>query len=71
MPIIGVGGIFDAPDAFEKIASGACLIQAYTGFIYKGLTFARDVNFGLAKILKEKGFKDLNEAVGSGVKLQT
>jgi dihydroorotate dehydrogenase len=69
MPIVGVGGIFTAEDAFEKIASGACLIQSYTGFVYQGFTFARDVNFGLAKILKEKGFKDLNEAIGSDVKI--
>lgn len=68
MPIVGVGGIFTAEDAFEKIVSGACLVQAYTGFIYTGITFARDVNFGLARILKEKGFDSLDEAVGSMVK---
>lgn len=65
LPIIGVGGVFTAEDAFEKIASGACLVQAYTGFVYQGFTFARDVNFGLAKILEEKGFENLDEAVGS------
>lgn len=66
LPIIGVGGIFSAEDAFEKIAAGACLLQAYTGFVYQGLTFALDVNLGLAKILQTKGFANLNEAVGSG-----
>jgi dihydroorotate dehydrogenase len=65
IPIIGVGGIFTAEDAFEKIAAGASLLQAYTGFVYCGLTFARDVNFGLARILREKGFRSLDEAVGS------
>jgi dihydroorotate dehydrogenase len=65
LPIVGVGGIFTADDAFEKIAAGACLIQAYTGFVYQGFTFARDVNFGLAKILREKGFKSLDEAIGT------
>lgn len=70
LSIVGVGGIFSAQDAFEKIASGACLIQAYTGFVYQGLTFARDVNSGLAEILKEKGFKKLDEAVGSDIKLE-
>lgn len=68
IPIIGVGGIFTEEDAFEKISAGACLLQAYTGFIYQGFTFARDVNFGLAKILKEKGFKNLDEAIGSSGK---
>lgn len=65
LPIIGVGGVFSAEDAFEKIASGACLIQAYTGFIYQGFSFAKEVNSGLARILKEKGFKDLDQAVGT------
>lgn len=65
LPIIGVGGIFTAEDAFEKIASGASLVQAYTGFIYQGFTFAGNINFGLKKILNEKGFKDLNEAIGT------
>lgn len=68
LPIIGVGGILSPQDAFGKITSGACLLQAYTGFVYQGLTFARDVNYGLAKILEEKGFRSLDEAVGSSVK---
>ena len=65
LPIIGVGGVFTGADAFEKIACGASLVQAYTGFIYQGISFARDVNSELARILKEKGFQDLDEAVGS------
>ena len=68
LPIIGVGGVFSATDAFEKIAAGACLLEAYTGFIYQGITFARELNFGLLKILKEKGYNSLDEAVGSMVK---
>lgn len=68
IPIIGVGGIFTAEDAFEKVCVGASLLQAYTGFIYQGISFAREVNFGLAKILKEKGFNNLDEAVGSNNK---
>lgn len=65
LPIIGVGGIFCAKDAFEKIASGACLLQAYTGFIYHGSSFASEINRGLAAILKERGFANLDEAVGT------
>jgi len=64
LPVVGVGGVFTAADAFEKIAAGACLIQTYTGFVYQGIGFARDVNLGLARILKEKGFKSIDEAVG-------
>ena len=65
LPIIGVGGIFTAEDAFAKIGAGASLIQAYTGFVYGGPSFAKDVNSGLAIILKERGFGSLDEAVGS------
>ena len=67
LPIIGVGGIFSAEDAFAKVAAGASLIQAYTGFIYGGPTFARDVTNGLAVILRERGFENLDQAVGSAV----
>ncbi len=65
LPIIGVGGIFTAEDAFEKIAAGASLIQAYTGFIYRGFGFAREINSGLARILEQKGFANLDEATGT------
>lgn len=65
LPIIGVGGIFTAEDAFEKIAAGASLIQAYTGFVYGGPGFARNINSGLANILKARGFSAINDAVGS------
>lgn len=63
--IIGVGGIFNAADAWEKICAGASLVQLYTGFIYEGLTAARDINEGLADILRREGFHTLDEAVGS------
>jgi len=69
LPIVGVGGIFTPEDAFEKIASGACLLQSYTGFVYQGFTFARDVNFGLARILQEKGFSHLDKAIGTAVNI--
>lgn len=65
MPVIGVGGIFTPEDAFDKIAAGACLLQAYTGFIYSGYSFARGINRGLSRILHNRGFSTLDEAVGS------
>jgi dihydroorotate dehydrogenase len=65
LPIIGVGGIFTAEDAFAKIGAGASLLQGYTGFVYQGISYAYNINIGLAKILKEKGFRHLDEAVGS------
>jgi len=67
LPIIGVGGVFSAEDAFESIAAGASLVQVYTGFIYGGPTFPREICTGLAKILRSRGFHSLDEAVGSGL----
>jgi dihydroorotate dehydrogenase len=67
LPIIGVGGIFTAEEAFTKIAAGASLIQAYTGFVYGGPSFARNINEGLAQIIRERGFGTLDEAVGSAI----
>jgi dihydroorotate dehydrogenase len=64
MTIIGVGGVFTAQDAWEKISAGASLIQLYTGFIYQGIGIARDINDGLAEILNKQGFRTLDEAVG-------
>jgi dihydroorotate dehydrogenase len=64
LPIIGVGGVFTADDAWEKICAGASLIQMYTGFIYEGPSVARRINDGLAEILKREGFQTLDEAVG-------
>ncbi len=65
LPIVGVGGIFSAEDAFAKIAAGASLVQAYTGFVYGGPGFAREISRGLAEIVRAKGFNSLDEAVGS------
>jgi len=64
LPIIGVGGVFTAADAWKTICAGACLIQLYTGFIYEGPSVARRINEGLAEILRREGFGSLDEAVG-------
>jgi len=67
MPIIGVGGIFTAEDAWQMIASGASLVQVYTGFIYEGPSMVAQINDGLRRIISREGFVSLDEAVGSGV----
>jgi dihydroorotate dehydrogenase len=64
MTIIGVGGVFTAEDAWEKISAGASLLQLYTGFIYQGPGVARDINEGLEEILSRQGFRTLDEAGG-------
>ena len=68
MPIIGVGGVFNAEDAWEKICAGASLIQLYTGFIYEGPGVAQRINEGLAAILQREGFRSLDEAIGCRLK---
>ena len=70
LPIIGVGGIFTAADAWEKIAAGASLVQLYTGFIYQGPCVAKTINDGLAMLIDQAGFENLEAAVGHKVKLQ-
>jgi len=64
LPIIGVGGIFTAEDAWEKITSGATLIQVYTGMIYEGPSVAKNIVEGLRKILEKEGIRDISDAVG-------
>ena len=65
VPIIGVGGIFTAQDAWEKICAGASLVQLYTGFIYEGPGIVADINQGLKEIMDRKGISSLDEAVGA------
>lgn len=64
IPIIGVGGIFTAEDAWEKICAGASLVQLYTGFIYEGPFVARKINRGLVEIMKREGVSHLQDMVG-------
>jgi dihydroorotate dehydrogenase len=65
VPIVGVGGVFTAEDAWEKICAGASLIQIYTGFIYQGPRIAQEINEGLHEILSGEGFLRLDDAIGS------
>jgi dihydroorotate dehydrogenase len=64
IPLVGVGGIFNADDAWQKIAAGASLVQLYTGFIYQGPNIATEINKGLANILARERFANLDAAVG-------
>ena len=66
LPIIGVGGIFNAADAWEKITAGASLVQIYTGMIYEGPGLAREIVRGLARRMAENAFTTWPQAVGSG-----
>ena len=64
LPIIGVGGIFTAEDAWEKITAGASLIQVYTGWVYEGPGMVKKILQGLVKKLDENGLGSIREAVG-------
>ena len=65
IPIIGVGGVDSGKSAFEKIAAGATAVQLYTGLVYKGPTIVKEIKKELIEILMSKGFKNVNDAIGT------
>ncbi len=66
--LISVGGIETADDAWDRITSGASLVQGYTGFVYGGGLWAKHIHDGIARRLHEGGFESLADAVGSAIK---
>ena len=67
LPIIGVGGVFTAEDAWRKITAGASLLQVYTGWIYEGPGMVRRILEGLLHKLAENNLASISEAVGVAV----
>ena len=65
LPIIGVGGIFNTDDAWEKITAGASLLQIYTGLVYEGPSIAADIVRGLIKRMEQEGVKNLKDLIGA------
>ena len=65
VPLIGVGGIATAEDAWERIRAGASLIQLYSAMVYEGPGIARRIATGLAQRLKRAGMSSIAEAVGA------
>ncbi|MGE2724949.1 quinone-dependent dihydroorotate dehydrogenase [Mycolicibacterium pulveris] len=65
--LVSVGGIETADDAWERITSGASLLQGYTGFVYGGGLWAKHIHDGIAARLHDGGFASLADAVGSSV----
>ena len=65
IPLVGVGGISSAEDAYAKICAGASAVQLYTALVYGGLSLAADIAKGLDKLLKQDGFDTVADAVGS------
>lgn len=66
IPIVGVGGVFTADDAWDRIRAGASLVQLYTGLIYQGPEIVKQINLGLLERLDAHGFGSIAEAVGTG-----
>jgi dihydroorotate dehydrogenase len=62
--LIGLGGVFTAEDAYEKIKAGASLVQLVTGLIYEGPLMVKRVNKGLVKLLERDGYATVADAVG-------
>jgi dihydroorotate dehydrogenase len=68
--LVGCGGIFSAEDAYEKIRSGASLVQLITGMIFEGPQLIGEINRGLVDLLKKDGFSTISEAVGAKILLK-
>ncbi len=67
IPLISVGGIFTAEDAYRRIRLGASLTQILTGWIYEGPGTPKNINKGLIQLMKKDGFKNIAEAVGNTI----
>ena len=65
IPLIGVGGIATAEDAWERICAGASLIQLYSAMVYEGPLIAQRIVRGLAQRVRGAGLANISEAVGS------
>ncbi|MDF1708312.1 MAG: quinone-dependent dihydroorotate dehydrogenase [Paracoccaceae bacterium] len=66
IPLIGVGGISSADQAYAKIRAGASAVQLYTALVYHGLSLVPQIAHGLDALLARDGFASVAEAVGTG-----
>lgn len=64
IPLIAVGGVMSANDAYERIRSGASLIQLITGWVFEGPTLLREISQGLLQLLRRDGFERIEDAIG-------
>ncbi len=67
LPLIGVGGVASAADAYAKIKAGASAVQLYTGMVFYGLSLAHRIARGLDEVLAHDGFETVADAVGTGL----
>ncbi len=66
--IIGVGGVFSAEDAYEKIRAGASLVELITGMIFEGPQLIGEINYGIEQLLRRDGYRSITAAIGSWAK---
>ncbi len=64
IPIIGVGGVANGAQAYEKIRAGASLVQLYSALVYNGPSLIREINSDLGKLLRNDGIEKISDAVG-------
>ncbi|MBS91606.1 MAG: dihydroorotate dehydrogenase (quinone) [Rickettsiales bacterium] len=67
--LIGVGGISNGKDAFEKISLGCSLVQLYTSLVYKGPNIVAEILAELSQLIQQKGLKNIKELIGANIKL--
>lgn len=67
LPLIGVGGIANAEDAYARIRAGASLVQLYSALVFEGPFLAQRINTGLVDLLRRDGLSHISEAVGIDV----
>lgn len=65
LPLIGVGGVSGAAEAYAKIRAGASLVQLYTALVFEGPGLLREIKSGLAELLRRDGFAAISDAVGA------
>ena len=66
LPLVGVGGISSAEDAYAKILAGASAVQLYTALVYGGISLADEITRGLDRLLARDGYATVADAVGKG-----
>ena len=66
IPLVGVGGVGSAEQAYEKIRAGASAVQLYTALVYGGLGLVGEIVTGLDRLLERDGFANVADAVGTG-----
>ena len=69
IPIVGCGGIGSAEDAYERIRSGANLVQLYSALVYEGPSLIPRIKRDLEILLRRDGFESVEEAVGADVNI--